>query len=332
MAEVLSQNEIDNLLSALSTGAVDAEEIKKESEGHKVKVYDFRRPDKLSKEQIRTLQMIHENLARLLTTALSTHLRTMAQIELVSIEQLSYDEYIRSLPDPTVIGIIDMEPFSGQSIFELNPDIAFAIIDRLFGGMGRPLSGSRPFTDIEKAVLMKVFNWLLREFPEAWENIAQVVPRVRDIQSNTQFTQIVPGSDMTVLITLSAKISGNEGFMSICIPYIMLEPVVSKLNAQHWFSTTRAEQTAEHIQELHSRVKRVLLDIYADLGHAQLTIPELLSLQPGNVIKLERSAEEMVDIVIGDRVRFRGKAGVSNKHVAVKITDVVEEGEDVEDE
>ncbi|MDI3546964.1 MAG: flagellar motor switch protein FliM [Halanaerobiales bacterium] len=333
MADILSQSEIDSLISALSSGDVDVEEMKKETEDQQVKTYDFRRPDKLSKEQMRTLQMIHENLARLLTTILSTQLRTLVNFEVASIEQLSYEEFIRSLPEPTIMGISDLEPFNGQFIFEINPDIGFVIIDRLFGGMGKAFDKVRPFTDIEKVVLRKVINWFLSGFPEAWENIIRVTPRLREIESNPQFTQIVPGNDMTILITMTARIADQEGLINICIPYIMIEPIVDRLNAQQWFSNTRAEQTASHLKALKDRVKRARIDLFAELGSAELTVAELLYLQTGDVIKLDKRTDEKVDIRIGNYIKFKGIAGTSKKHMAVKITDVVdleEDGEEVE--
>ncbi|AZO94050.1 flagellar motor switch protein FliM [Halocella sp. SP3-1] len=332
MADVLSQNEIDSLLTALSSGDVDVEEIKKETENQAVKAYDFRRPDKLSKEQMRTLQMIHENLARSLTTILSTQLRTMVDFDVASIEQITYEEFIRSLPEPTIIGISDLEPFKGQFIFELNPDIGFAVIDRLFGGFGKSNFNSRPFTDIEKVVFKRVINWILSGFPEAWENIVRVNPVLRDIESNPQFTQIVPSNDMTILITLMARIGDSEGLINICIPYIMIEPIVPKLNAQQWFSNTRSEQTAQHINTLKNKIKRTSLDVYAELGGAELTVSELLYLQKGDVIKLDKRSSDNIDIRIGKYVKFKGIPGKANKHLAMKVVEVVDTGEEGEED
>lgn len=324
MADVLSQQEIDSLISALTAGDLDVEEIKKESDDKQVKVYDFRRPDKLSKEQMRTLQMIHENLVRSLTTILSTQLRTLVDFDVASIEQISYEEFIRSLPEPTIIGISDLEPFQGQFILEINPDIGFAMIDRLFGGLGSADFNSRSFTDIEKAVFKKIINWILNAFPEAWENIIRVRPLLRDIESNPQFTQIVPGNDMVILITLVTKIGNSEGLINICIPYIMIEPIVDRLNAQQWFAKTRQEQTARHINILRNRIKRTSLDLYAELGGAELSVSELLYLQPGDVIRLDRKFSEYVDIRIGNRVKFKGIPGQYNKHLAIKIIEAVD--------
>ncbi len=332
MADVLSQNEIDSLLSALSTGSVNVKEKKKkkESEEQQIKVYDFKRPDKLSKEQMRTLQMIHENMARLLTTILSTHLRTLVDFEVASIEQLSYDDFIRSLPEPTIIGISDLKPFNGQFIFEINPEIGFVIIDRLFGGLGKSFDKVRPFTDIEKGVLERVLNWFLSCFPESWENIIRVEPHLREIESNPQFTQVVPNNDMTILITIQAKIADTEGLINICIPYILIEPIVDKLNAQQWFSNTRQDQTTHHIQVLKNRIKRAKVDLSSELGSTYLTVSDLLYLQVGDVIKLDKQANEQIDLRIGDHIKFRGIAGVHRKHKAVKVTEVITIGEEGE--
>jgi len=335
MADVLSQSEIDSLLSALSSGDLDVEKMKLESESQQIKAYDFRRPDKLSKEQMRTLQMIHENLARLLTTIFSTQLRNRVDIEVVSIEQLSYEEFVLSLPEPTIIGISDLKPFEGQFIFEINPDIGFVIIDLLFGGIGTTFDEIRPFTDIEKVVLKKVISWFLSALPDAWENLVRVTPNLREIESNPRFTQIVPSSDMTIIITMLIKIGNNEGLLNICIPYIMLEPIADRLNAQQWFSNTRREQTAKHIKVLKERVKRARLNVYAELGNAVLTVTDLLNLQTGDVIKLNQRIDDRVLLKVGDQIKFKGIAGKSKKHLAVRITDIVdleEDGEEFESE
>ncbi|SFL78469.1 flagellar motor switch protein FliM [Halanaerobium salsuginis] len=324
MADVLNQNEIDSLLSAISNGSLDVEEAKEQSEEKIVKDYDFRRPDKLSKEQMRTLQMIHENLSRLFTTTLSTKLRSMVNFEVASIEQLSYSEFINSLPEPTIIGINSLEPLEGQFIFEINPEIGFAIIDRLFGGFGNPIDEIRSFTDIEQVVIRKVMNWLLDGFSEAWENISSLKPKLLELESNPQFTQIVPNSDMTIIITLSARIGGSEGLMNICLPYIMLEPVVSNLNAQYWFSSTRKKQTPEHIANLKRRLNEALVEVYAVLGSTEITVEDFLYLQSGDVIRLDKKVEDNAELKIGSHRKYEAIVGNKNNHKAIQIVGVVE--------
>lgn len=329
MADVLDQDEIDSLLSALDSGDVDVEEMKDEDEGE-VKEYDFRRPDKLSKEQMRTLQMIHENMMRLLTTTLSTKLRTVVDFEVASIEQLTYDEFTRSLPEPTIIGISELEPFSGQFLLEINPDIGFAIIDRLFGGFGQPLEEGRSFTDIEETVLKKVLNWFLGTLPEAWENILRVTPRLAELESNPQFTQIVPSNDMTIIITFSARIGESEGLVNICLPYIMLEPIVPQLSAQQWFASSREEQTAQHLENLKKRVRKAPLEVEVELGSTELTVTDLLYLQEGDVVRLDKLTDELADVRVGSNIKYRGIMGTRHRHKALKVMEVVEQGEEGE--
>ena len=331
MADVLNQNEIDSLLSAISDGSLDVEEAKEQSEEKEIKDYDFRRPDKLSKEQMRTLQMIHENLSRIFTTTLSTKLRSMVNFEVASIEQLSYSEFIHSLPEPTIIGISNLEPLEGQFIFEINPEIGFAVIDRLFGGFGNPIDEVRSFTDIEQVVLKKALNWVMNSFTEAWENLIEINPRLRELESNPQFTQIVPDNDMTIIITLSATVADSEGLVNICIPYIMLEPIVSHLNAQHWFSSTRKEKTNEHLEKLKERVKKAKVKLFAELGATDLTVEDILYLKQGDIVKLNKKVKEPIDVRVGKIKKFKAIPGNFNKQHALKIvkveTEVTEEGD-----
>jgi len=331
MADVLDQKEIDSLLSSLTSGEVDTEDIKNQEE-EKISNYDFRRPNKLSKEQMRTLKMIYENLARILTTILSTKLRTVVDFEVASIEQLAYDEFVRSLPDPTVLGIGDMPPLEGKFIFEINPDIAFTIIDRLFGGMGKPISEKRTYTEIEKVVLKKVLKWFFSGLPEAWENVIEINPELEEIESNPQFTQIVPSNDMIIVISLLSEIASTEGLVNIGIPYIVLEPIVDNLKAQQWFAKTREEQTDKHLKKLKRRLKKAELNVYAELGNTELSILELLSLETGDVIKLDKKAEDNIQINIEDKFKFEGIAGKLKKNRAVKIKGKKTQDYEFEDE
>lgn len=324
MSDVLNQNEIDSLLSAISSGSLDVEEAKEQSDEKKIKEYDFKRPDKLSKEQMRTLEMIHDNLSRIFTTTLSTKLRSMVNFEVVSIEQLAYSEFINSLPEPTIISINKVEPLSGQFILEINPEIGFGIIDRLFGGFGKPISDIRSFTDIERVVLRRVMNWLLIDFKEAWGNIETLEPELLELESNPNFIQVVPDSDMTIIITLAAKVGNAEGLINICLPYIVIEPIVKNLNAQYWFSSTREKQTAEHIAQLKERLNDALVEVDAILGSTQLTVEDFLYLHPGDVIRLEKKVEENAELKIGNNYKYEAVVGAKNRHKAIQIVGVAE--------
>lgn len=328
-SDVLSQSEIDDLLSALSTGVVSAEEMQVEQKQRKIKVYDFKRPDKFSKDQIRTLYMLHENFARLLNTYLSAHLRALVHINVASVDQLTYEEFIRSLPNPSVISVFSMKPLKGNAILELNPNIVFAIIDRLFGGPGLPPGKPRPLTDIEEAITKRVINKAFESFQEAWKQVIAIEPKLDVIETNPQFTQIVPPSDMVVIITLQAKIGQAEGLINICIPYFVLEPIMSKLTTTFWVSSAIAKQSLpEHISAIQRKLERALIPVVVELGRVTITVQELLDLNAGDVLQLGTKVEEELNVIIGQREKFKCKPGLSKSKIAIKVTQVISEGDD----
>ena len=331
-ADVLSQSEIDQLLSALSTGVVSAEEMKVEEKQKKVKVYDFKRPDKFSKDQIRTLYMLHENFARLLNTYLSTNLRTLVNISVASVEQLAYEEFIRSLSNPSVIGIFNMSPLKGNVIFEINPNIAFSIIDRLFGGEGTVINKIRTLTDIEETIIRKVITKSLDNLQEAWRHVVNTEPRLEVIETNPQFTQIVPPNDMVVIVTLQTQIGQVEGLINICIPYLVLEPIMSKLTTTFRVASSIAKQAhPEQVDILEKKIKKTYVPLAVELGTINLSVRELLSLNINDVLKLDTTVGSELKVIVGRKAKFLCHPGTANKKVAVQISGVNIEGDD-EDE
>ncbi|HEX3031922.1 MAG TPA: flagellar motor switch protein FliM [Bacillota bacterium] len=254
MSDILSQAEIDSLLAALSDGPVAKEETSsgpskgksknKDERQSTIKVYDFRRPNKFSKEQLHTIQKIHENFSRLFTTYLAAHVRAVVQVNVTSVEQLTYEEVVNSIPNPTIMNIVTAAPLEGNIIIDLKPSIAFTIIDRLFGGAGDAPEKVRGLTDIERTVIERLINGMLEHFAEAWENVIQLEPKLELMESNPQFAQVVSPSEMVVMITLEMKVGDKQGMMTICIPYIVIEPVVNKLNAH--FLVQRLRQESHH--------------------------------------------------------------------------------------
>lgn len=327
--EVLSQAEIDDLLSALSTGVVSAEEIRSEQKQKKIKIYDFKRPDKFSKDQIRTLYMLHENFARLLNTYLSAHLRTLVHINVASVDQLTYEEFIRSLPNPSVINVFQMRPLKGNAILEINPNIVFSIIDRLFGGPGLPPAKPRPLTDIEEAITRRVINKALESLQEAWKQVVAIEPRADVIETNPQFTQIVPPNDMVVIITLQTKIGQAEGLINICIPYLVLEPIMSKLTTTFWVASAIAKQSSqENVAALQRKLERAPIPVVVEMGRVTVTVQELLELAIGDVMQLETKVEDDLNIIIGSKEKFRCKPGLAGHKLAIQITEVLAGGDD----
>jgi len=325
MTEVLSQDEIDQLLTAISTGEVEGEEALKRAETRKIKIYDFKRPDKFSKDQIRTLQMMHETFARLTTTSLSAQLRTIVHVHVASVDQLTYEEFLRSIPNPTTLSVINMDPLKGSSIFEIDPSITFTIIDRLFGGPGEASKINRELTDIELSVIEGIIVRILGNLREAWSNVIDLRPRLGNIETNPQFAQIVPPSDMVVLITLETKVGDVEGMTNFCIPYLTIEPIITKLSAQYWYSSIRKGGTTENLAILKKRLDTVYIDLIAEIGNLDISVKDVLNLQKGDIIKLEHNkVNDNMILKIGNKKKFYARPGVVGTHMAVQITGKVE--------
>lgn len=329
MAEILSQSEIDALLSALSTGELTAEKIKDDEAQQKksVRVYDFKRQNKFSKEHIRTLSMIHENFSRILSTLLSAHLRMVVQIEVASVEQLTYDEFIRSVPSPTIINIFSLSPLIGNCIFEINLDIASAIIDRMLGGPGRVSRLRRDLTEIERALIGTIIARTLDSFKEAWQNVVKFAPRQESMEMNPRFIQIVPPTDVVVLITFEAKFGDSAGPLSICIPYVVLEPIINKISSQMMFSLAKQEQSAQHAKDLRSKVEQAKVPLQVLLGTTDVTIGDIIRLGVGDVVPLSTFVESELDVLVGDRQKFKGRPGTIRNKMALQITDVIDDQE-----
>jgi len=327
--DVLSQSEIDKLLSALSDGSVSAEEVKAEEEERKVKVYDFKRPDRFSKDQIRTLFMLHESFSRLLNTYLSATLRTMVEIEVLSVEQLTYQEFVQSMANPSVIGILALPPLKGNIIVEVNTDVAFAYIDRVFGGEGKSGLKSRALTDIETAVMRRFIDTVTNYFKEAWSNVVEFRPNFETMETNPQFAQIVPPSDMVVLVTIHIKMGEVDGMMNICIPYLVLEPVMSKLTTSFWVaSSVDKESSPEQVAELQRKIERTRVSFTVELGTVDITIHEFLTLGFGDVLQLDTLAKDELVCYVGSNAKFRAHPGTSGKRMAVQISGIIEGDDD----
>jgi flagellar motor switch protein FliM len=330
VSEILSQDEIDALLSALSTGDVKptSQTAKSDEPKKKIRVYDFKRPNKFSKEQIHTIQAIHENFARLLATYFAAHLRTVVEISVHSVEQLTYDEFIKSLPNPTIIAIFQMNPLEGNAVLEINPAIIFTIIDRLFGGSGQSPEKMRDLTDIERIVLERIISRMLDVLKEPWDNVIQFKPKLDFIETNPLFTQIVSPTEMVVLVSFRTQFGDNEGLINLCIPFLVLEPIIGKLSAHFWFAGTAKETTQENIQSIQKRIEKATLSLSAVLGKATIDVKELIELQAGDVIVLDNKVSDNLEIMVGSKIKFHGKPGVVGSKSAVQIVSVVKEGDE----
>ena len=327
MNEVLSQDEIDQLLTAISSGDSEVDDFKPVNDTRKIKIYDFKRPDKFSKEQLRTVSNMHETFARLTTTSLSAQLRSLVHVHVASVDQLTYEEFIRSIPTPTTLAVVNMDPLKGNAVLEIDPTITFCMIDRLFGGRG-VTSGNknRDLTDIEQSVMEGIIVRILANMREAWTQVIDLRPRLGQIETNPQFAQIVPPSEMVVLITLETKVGDEEGMMNFCIPYLTIEPIISKLSSQFWFSSVRRSSTTQYLGTLKEKLSSVDMEVVASVGSINLSVRDVLSLTTGDVVRLSNTkVGDPLTLSVGNRKKFFCQPGVVGKKMAVQITGKIED-------
>ena len=324
MGDVLSQNEIDSLLQALSSGELDVEEIKDNDE-KQVKDYDFARPSKFSKEHLRTLEIIFEHYGRLLSTNLPVFLRKQVQVEVMNSEAVTYSEYSNALSNPVLLGIVNFAPLQGNIIIEMASNLGYAIVDRMLGGQGEPMDKVREFSEIELLIIERIMVVCVNLLVEPWENVVELHPHLERIETNSQYAQIISPSEMIAIVTINIKIGTVEGLMNICLPYITLEDVVDKLNTKYWFSNMQSQDETDYSDTIESLIQRVQVPIKAVLGNSTISVSDFASLQRGDIIRLNRNVEDELDVYVGNIRKFTALPGESGDNYAVRVTSIIRE-------
>jgi flagellar motor switch protein FliM len=274
---------------------------------------------------------MHETFARLTTTSLSAQLRSMVHVHVASVDQLTYEEFIRSIPTPTTLAVINMDPLKGNAILEIDPAITFSMIDRLFGGTGQGTKVQRDLTDIEQSVMEGIIVRILANMREAWTQVIDLRPRLGQIETNPQFAQIVPPSEMVVLVTLETKVGEEEGMMNFCIPYITIEPIISKLSSQFWFSSVRRSSTTQYSGILQEKLSTVEMDVVAEIGSINLPIYDVLNLRVGDTIRLSNvKVGDPLTLSVGNKEKFLCQPGVIGKKMAVQVIGKIDQAESEE--
>jgi len=328
--DVLSQSEIDALLSAISTGEMSADEMKKEDEGKKVKIYDFKRALRFSKDQIRSLTRIHENFARLLTTFFSAQLRTYVQITVASVDQIPFEEFVRSIPNMTLINVFEVPPLDGNILMEINPNIAYSMLDRLVGGSGASHSNVDNLTEIETKIMTNLFERSFDNLREAWENIVEIDPMLIELEVNPQFLQMISPNETVVVISLNTIIGETTGMINICLPHVVLEPIVPNLSVRYWMQSNTKEMSPEQTKTLETRVKQSVLPVVAELGTTSISVEDFLMMNIGDVIELDQKIANPLILKVGNLPKFTVQPGKLNKKMAVQILDPLKGGDDDE--
>ncbi|MGL6174621.1 MAG: flagellar motor switch protein FliM [Cellulosilyticaceae bacterium] len=323
MSEILSQSEIDELFKALNAGEIAVEDIKEESHKKVVKAYDFTRPAKFSKEQLRTLEIIFDNYARLISTYLSGYLRQLVTVEVINSEAITYSEFTNALSNPIILSIIDFNPLEGSIIVELSTNMGYAIIDRVLGGKGESIHKVREFTDIEHIILERIFAQFTNLLIEPWENVVELRPTLNKIETNSQVIQFISPNEMVALVTFSIKIGRLEGMMNICIPHLVIDPIMEKLNTKYWFTDNENKIGPMYEKQIKKMVETTAMPLKIVLGKTHITIQEFLGLQPMDIIKLDKNIDSDLDVYVGDILKFKAKPGTYKNKTAVKISDIM---------
>lgn len=324
MGDVLSQNEIDNLLQALSSGELDAEEIK-DSDEKQIKNYDFARPAKFSKEHLRTLEIIFEHYGRLLSTNLPVYLRKAIQVEVMNSEAVSYSEFSNALSNPVLLGIINFAPLKGNIILEIASNLGYAMVDRMLGGEGEPLEKTREFSEIELLIIERILTVCVNLLHEPWENVVDIHPRLERIETNSQFAQIISPSEMIAIVTINIKIGDVEGLMNVCLPYLTLEDIMDKLNTKYWYSTMQDKDEQQYVDAIETLISKAPIPMKAVLGNSTISVSDFSGLQVGDIIRLDTKVNQELDVFVGNIKKFTALPGSSGYKYAVRITSVIRE-------
>ncbi len=336
MADVLSQNEIDSLLTEMTVGAVDVDSLlqKREPIRNDLATYDFRRPNRISKNQVRQIQTVHENFAEIFGYYLVSRLQTIVSISVTAVDQLFYSEFILSVANPSCIYVFDIAKTDGTGILEISPQLALTIVERLLGGSADIVRKPRSITPIEQAVMRKIIDHAFGDLSSAWHSIADLQFAYQRLETESEFVQIAPSSEIVVLVSFDVNIGINQYLMNLCFPTFALEDVLARLNRQQ--VTSNISQTPQRVRENMDVMKRQIaqtrLPVVAELGKAVITVQDLLGLKVGDVLKLDAKIDSEIELSIGQKRKYAARPGTLDGKKAIKITRELKEEDLIETE
>ncbi len=328
MGEVLEQDDIDALLSAVESGEIEEETTpgqlfsrhRRDLEEIEIRNYDFKRPERVSKEQMRAIQTLHESFARVFGAALSGFLRTIVEIKVATTEQMTYAEFIASLPNPTAFSLIGSENLNGLICLEVSPLIVYPLIDRLLGGANRDLFiPQRPMTAIEGRIMTVLIERANSAMTEAWSGIEDLEFTLSAMESNPQLVQIVPPNEVVIVIGFEIKMSSRAGTMNLCIPFNVIEPLMVKLSAQSWFKVDRKEDDQVYERLVTDRIATAVVDVQGVLAETTITLADLRQLSVGDVIVTDKPASSPVVLNVEHERKFIAQIGQWKGNRALQV-------------
>lgn len=326
MGDVLSQEEIDRLINGFNSGELDADDLQGDKE-KQVKNYDFNRPAKFSKEHLRTLEIIFEHYGRLVSTNLPVYLRKNIQVTVASSETVAFSEFTNALSNPVILGVVNFAPLNGNILIELSTNLGYAMIDRMLGGSGTPLEKTREFSQIELTIIDRIMSLLTQLMREPWKNVVDIMPVLNRLETNVQFAQVVPPSDMVAIVTLNLKIGDVEGYINMCLPFFTLEDVMDKLNTKYWYSVMQENKDENYGDYIESMIRKVDVPVKAVLGRSNISVADFLGLQVGDCIRLDTKVDSEMEIYVGNIRKFTALPGANDDAYAVRVTSVIHEEE-----
>jgi len=325
MADILSQEEIDALLEVVEEEDIAPDELDKASDildNRQITLYDFKRPNRVSKEQLRSIRAIHDKMARSLASDISSLMRSIVEIQLHSVDQMTYGEFLMSLPSPTSFNVFSLKPLDGKGVIELNPSIVFPMIDRLLGGNGAPFETTREFTDIELNLLDQILKVVTQNMKEVWSPIMDLYPIVEAKESSPNVVQIVAQNEIVIMVIMEIIIGQTSGMMNICYPVITIESLLPRLaNRDLMLNETSGRKSRN--KELRALLRGAKIELEAVLGYAELNMQQVLDLEVGDIIKLNRPADDTVIVKVDGREKFIADFGVRRYRRSIKIREIL---------
>ena len=321
MAEILSQEEIDALLEVVDDENITPDELEKNEDlldQKQITLYDFKRPNRVSKEQLRSIRSMHDKMARNLASDISSLMRSIVEIQLHSVDQMTYGEFLMSLPSPTSFNVFSLKPLEGKGVIELNPSIVFPMIDRLLGGPGLPFEANREFTDIELNLLDQILRVITQNMREVWTPIMDLYPVIEAKESSPNVVQIVAQNEIVIMVVMEIIIGQTSGMMNICYPVISIESLLPKLASRDLMLSETSNRKSRN-QELRALLRGAKMELEAVLGYANLSMQEVLDLEVGDIIKLDRAADDTVLVKVDGREKFIADFGVRRYRRCIKI-------------
>lgn len=323
MADVLSQSEVESLLSAIDPGSEPASSAPRRAGDSSLTVYDFKRPERVSKEQMRAFHALHEGFSREFGAGLSAMLRTICEVKLISVDQLTYSEFVFSLESPTCFNLIESKGLEGHIILDLNPSIVFPIVDRLLGGgketRQQQTAPQRPLTEIELRIASRVTSLALQALENAWSNICKLELRVAQIESNPQLVQIVPPNEVVVLVSFEITMAERRGILNLCVPFNTIESQANKLTSDSWLAYKRKSQDSTQKLKVETGLSRATVELVVRMATTNLTTADVMSLEKGDVIMTDQKASIGAEVLIEGRPVFRASPGVFKGKKAIRV-------------